>query len=230
MRLIRASLISVKRKKAFTGNVIFSGILFCMASLLATQSHAVDYEVLRIPEGHMENEVPVINMSAKHIKVCSFNGNDKTLLIPFRTSVLYPSIHGYYGCIPDATGTCKIRLVREDLKCNDSSWPVINARIGHTVELREWNGVSDSSMEIWIDKTKFTSFNGKVSSTNTESQQPAAETKPKVLRQVWIGTAPACAAQKSDCTARGWTYVKSDKKGDGKKCLNGTKVLCEYYE
>jgi len=42
----------------------------------------------------------------------------------------------------------------------------------------------------------------------------------------WIGTAPWCAAQPSDCTAIGWNYVQSSSSG----CWSGKKVLCRSYE
>lgn len=42
----------------------------------------------------------------------------------------------------------------------------------------------------------------------------------------WVGTAPACAADKSDCADLGMIFMKSDKYGFGKKCTTGKKVLC----
>jgi hypothetical protein len=44
--------------------------------------------------------------------------------------------------------------------------------------------------------------------------------------EVWIGTAPACSASAKDCANAGLEFVKSSKKGDGKKCVTGEKVLC----
>ncbi len=46
-------------------------------------------------------------------------------------------------------------------------------------------------------------------------------------REVWVGTAPACAATARDCTRLGMSYVRSDRYGDGSTCLSGTKVLCQ---
>jgi glycerophosphoryl diester phosphodiesterase len=48
-----------------------------------------------------------------------------------------------------------------------------------------------------------------------------------MAERVWIGTAPFCAASREDCTSRGLRYVRSDSRGDGKKCWKGKKVLCE---
>ncbi|MFW6027901.1 MAG: sphingomyelin phosphodiesterase [bacterium] len=45
-------------------------------------------------------------------------------------------------------------------------------------------------------------------------------------KQRWIGTAPFCGAEKSDCAKYGMEYVRSSKRGDGKKCVSGKKVLC----
>jgi len=46
--------------------------------------------------------------------------------------------------------------------------------------------------------------------------------------QKWLGTAPACAAKKSDCQNElGMKFVLSAKCGDGNCCVTGTKVLCE---
>jgi endonuclease/exonuclease/phosphatase family metal-dependent hydrolase len=42
----------------------------------------------------------------------------------------------------------------------------------------------------------------------------------------WFGTAPACAADRSECTSRGLEYVKDDDAGDGNKCVTGHKVQC----
>jgi len=46
-------------------------------------------------------------------------------------------------------------------------------------------------------------------------------------RRVWVGTAPFCGGRTSDCTKRNMTVVKFDKKGNGKTCSSGKKVLCE---
>jgi hypothetical protein len=43
----------------------------------------------------------------------------------------------------------------------------------------------------------------------------------------WLGEAPACGAKKSDCKKNGMTYVKSNKRGNGKACVTGEKVLCK---
>lgn len=45
-------------------------------------------------------------------------------------------------------------------------------------------------------------------------------------RDVWIGTAPICKGKASDCRKRGMDYIRSDKRGNGKKCWSGVKVLC----
>ncbi len=47
-----------------------------------------------------------------------------------------------------------------------------------------------------------------------------------VAQEIWIGTAPFCKGEPSDCTARGMDYVRSDRRGDGKACRRGQKVLC----
>lgn len=47
------------------------------------------------------------------------------------------------------------------------------------------------------------------------------------VERVWIGTAPFCGGKASDCTKRGWVYRGSSKRGDGKTCTTGRKVLCE---
>jgi len=44
--------------------------------------------------------------------------------------------------------------------------------------------------------------------------------------QQWIGTAPFCGAKPSDCRKRGMQYVRRHKRGNGKKCASGWKVLC----
>ncbi|MBX2811016.1 MAG: hypothetical protein KTR25_04380 [Myxococcales bacterium] len=44
--------------------------------------------------------------------------------------------------------------------------------------------------------------------------------------EVWFGTAPFCKGSPGDCTSRGMDYVRSDKRGDGRKCWRGRKVLC----
>lgn len=44
---------------------------------------------------------------------------------------------------------------------------------------------------------------------------------------VWIGTAPDCRAQESDCQRHGMEYITRSKSGDGALCLGaGYKVLC----
>lgn len=42
----------------------------------------------------------------------------------------------------------------------------------------------------------------------------------------WIGTAPACNAKPYHCVRSKMLYKKSSKKGDGKTCTSGEKVLC----
>lgn len=46
--------------------------------------------------------------------------------------------------------------------------------------------------------------------------------------QIWIGTAPSCNGQPSDCTSRGMDYIDSsdDAYGTQSSCWTGTKVLC----
>ncbi|PAA83388.1 hypothetical protein BOX15_Mlig030739g3 [Macrostomum lignano] len=46
-------------------------------------------------------------------------------------------------------------------------------------------------------------------------------------KQLWIGTSPFCDGQPRDCPIFDMTYIRSDKYGDGKMCLTGSKVLCE---
>jgi hypothetical protein len=38
-----------------------------------------------------------------------------------------------------------------------------------------------------------------------------------------------CSGSPADCTDLGMTYVKSDSRGDGRKCWTGTKVYCSGY-
>ncbi len=45
-------------------------------------------------------------------------------------------------------------------------------------------------------------------------------------KDIWIGTAPICKANASDCRKRGMIYIRSDKRGSGSKCWTGRKVLC----
>jgi len=42
----------------------------------------------------------------------------------------------------------------------------------------------------------------------------------------WIGTAPICDAQPSDCADIDMDYVRSSKCGDGSCCVTGRKVKC----
>jgi hypothetical protein len=42
----------------------------------------------------------------------------------------------------------------------------------------------------------------------------------------WIGTAPACGGEVSDCTGRGEDYIVNGSSGDGHWCSSGHKVLC----
>lgn len=44
------------------------------------------------------------------------------------------------------------------------------------------------------------------------------------MNYYWEGTAPSCAAGKSDCGSD--TYLMNDFKGAGAPCLSGHKVLC----
>jgi glycerophosphoryl diester phosphodiesterase len=46
------------------------------------------------------------------------------------------------------------------------------------------------------------------------------------VRREWVGTAPACNAQPGDCTDRGMVYIRHDDRGNGAKCVTGTKVEC----
>ncbi|HEU4727025.1 MAG TPA: hypothetical protein VFT22_04030 [Kofleriaceae bacterium] len=45
-------------------------------------------------------------------------------------------------------------------------------------------------------------------------------------QNIWMGTAPFCKATPDDCRQAGMVYVRSDRRGDGSKCVSGTKVLC----
>lgn len=47
-----------------------------------------------------------------------------------------------------------------------------------------------------------------------------------LAKDIWYGTAPFCKTKPSDCSKRGMVYIKSDKRGDGKKCMTGKKILC----
>ena len=49
---------------------------------------------------------------------------------------------------------------------------------------------------------------------------------PPNRNEVWFGTAPFCAASKNDCLKRNMDFVRFDKRGDGKTCATGRKVLC----
>lgn len=46
-------------------------------------------------------------------------------------------------------------------------------------------------------------------------------------RSQWVGTAPWCAASRSDCADLGMSYVRSSSSGGGSSCWSGTKVLCQ---
>lgn len=43
----------------------------------------------------------------------------------------------------------------------------------------------------------------------------------------WIGTAPFCGAEKSNCADIGWTFDHASKSGGGASCWTGEKVLCK---
>ncbi len=45
-------------------------------------------------------------------------------------------------------------------------------------------------------------------------------------KEIWFGTAPFCRGKESDCTKRNMKFVRFDKRGDGKPCWIGKKVLC----
>jgi endonuclease/exonuclease/phosphatase family metal-dependent hydrolase len=46
------------------------------------------------------------------------------------------------------------------------------------------------------------------------------------LAEFWIGEAPACNGLCVDCESLDMDCVRSDRRGDGARCLIGTKVLC----
>ncbi|MCP3681186.1 MAG: hypothetical protein GY861_00715, partial [bacterium] len=52
-----------------------------------------------------------------------------------------------------------------------------------------------------------------------------------VRQEKWLGVAPFCQQDASDCSMlqpQGeWSYVRDDKSGDGPPCWTGHKVLCE---
>jgi endonuclease/exonuclease/phosphatase family metal-dependent hydrolase len=52
--------------------------------------------------------------------------------------------------------------------------------------------------------------------------RPPGEAPPSV----WLGTAPFCRAEPSDCAIFGLEYVCGDRSGDGLPCFCGEKVLC----
>jgi hypothetical protein len=58
-------------------------------------------------------------------------------------------------------------------------------------------------------------------------QKVKCKTPDGAATPIWLGTAPFCKASPESCTERGWTYVESDKSGDGRKCTTGTKVKCQ---
>ena len=62
--------------------------------------------------------------------------------------------------------------------------------------------------------------------------QPAPQPQRMVVESRWLGTAPFCDADRSDCQAlgTGWEYTRSDRMGDGAACSGGVKVLCEKVE
>jgi len=46
-------------------------------------------------------------------------------------------------------------------------------------------------------------------------------------KHVWIGTAPFCKGNGKDCKKRGGVHIRSSKRGSGKRCMSGKKVLCK---
>jgi len=58
-------------------------------------------------------------------------------------------------------------------------------------------------------------------------QKVLCQEKPDARPQVWFGTSPFCEGKVEDCSFFDMDYIKSDKSGDGKACLSGTKVLCK---
>ena len=42
----------------------------------------------------------------------------------------------------------------------------------------------------------------------------------------WLGTAPFCKGDVTDCADRDWVYIGPGKAGDGSPCVSGHKVLC----
>ena len=58
---------------------------------------------------------------------------------------------------------------------------------------------------------------------------PAPVQYREVVESKWLGTAPFCSAQPSDCSSLGsdWRHIDTNTTGDGSRCASGVKVLCE---
>lgn len=68
-------------------------------------------------------------------------------------------------------------------------------------------------------------------SNNYHSNHNSWGCKRKVKQQRWLGVAPFCQQDASDCSMLqpqgDWKYVRDDKSGDGPPCWSGHKILCE---
>jgi hypothetical protein len=64
--------------------------------------------------------------------------------------------------------------------------------------------------------------NGHASGANAHTS--ASKTNAK--RCKWFGTAPFCKGHAGICHKKGMVAARYSKRGDGRKCLRGRKVLC----
>ena len=67
------------------------------------------------------------------------------------------------------------------------------------------------------------------SSNPSPAPAPAPMPSP-VLDSRWLGTAPFCDADPSDCNnlGPGWSYLRTSVTGDGAPCTTGRKVMCVF--
>jgi hypothetical protein len=68
---------------------------------------------------------------------------------------------------------------------------------------------------------------------SSASPSPAPVPQRVSVDSRWLGTAPFCDAQPSDCSAlgAGWEHGgRTDRIGDGAACATGVKVMCEKFE
>jgi len=168
INLIRTSLPTTIKEKAFSNKVILSILALCIASLVTTRTYAVDFQGTTMSDSsEMEKDldgdsIGVSNKSGNKIKVCVFNGDDKMLLIPSSESNIRGHKQKSFACRPNDNGKCKVRFLTPGTNCNDSSWPKISAPTKYILNIDKWNGISDSSLKVSNEKDSWEFFNGKV--------------------------------------------------------------------